>query len=55
MFEDEDVAYVWIFTCPLRNEEGAIEAVNVLAPIAGIAGLLSFIPGISEKINYCTT
>lgn len=48
LFEDEDVEHVWIYSCPLRNEEGAKIGTTTLGSVAGVSGILSFIPGISE-------
>lgn len=49
LFEDEAVEHVWIYTCSLNNEEGAKIGTTVLGSVAGVAGVLSFVPGISEK------
>ena len=54
LFDDEDVEHVWIYYCPLRNEEGAKIGATVLGSVAGAAGILSFVPGISEKIIFFT-
>lgn len=50
LFEDEDVEYVWIYSCPLRNQECTRETAIASGSVAGVAGALSFVPGISKKI-----
>lgn len=47
LFEDEDVEHVWIYYCPLGNLEGAKIGTTVLGSVAGVAGILSFVPGIN--------
>ncbi len=40
---------VWIYFCALKNEEGAKIGATVLGSVAGVAGVLSFVPVISER------
>ena len=48
LFEDEDVEQVWIYSCSLRNLEGARIGAVSLGSVAAGAGVLCLVPGASK-------
>ena len=48
LFEDEDVEYVWIYCCPLSNEEDAKIGTTSFGTVAAVAGVLSLVPVVSK-------
>ena len=50
LFENENVERVWIYSCPLEGKNDATGGTVMLSTFAGMATMLSFVPGISEEI-----